>query len=162
MTPEEQLKEWVKGNPIHNKERDECCPDFSCCTGKIAPVEERRRFVRAFQENNQEVIMDMLGMFLTRLLSCSTGKEVIVLKRKIMMERDLKELQCFYLCEGGICITNPDSTDEKLAYGSYTVEIYINGTYIGRSKHIALWGPCRLKQTAKMEFMAEYSTKIDF
>jgi len=31
MKKEEQLTEWVKGNSIHNKEQDECCPDFSCC-----------------------------------------------------------------------------------------------------------------------------------
>ena len=28
MTSDEQLKEWVKGNSIHNPDRDECCPDF--------------------------------------------------------------------------------------------------------------------------------------
>lgn len=27
----DQLVEWVNGNPTHNKKRDECCPDFSCC-----------------------------------------------------------------------------------------------------------------------------------
>jgi len=31
MKPNEQLAKWVNGESIHNKERDECCPDFSCC-----------------------------------------------------------------------------------------------------------------------------------
>ena len=28
---DKQLEQWVLGNSIHNKESDECCPDFSCC-----------------------------------------------------------------------------------------------------------------------------------
>ncbi len=28
-----QLHEWVNGNSIHNTIDDECCPDFSCCSG---------------------------------------------------------------------------------------------------------------------------------
>jgi len=31
MTPSDQLKHWLSGDSRHNTERDECCPDFSCC-----------------------------------------------------------------------------------------------------------------------------------
>ena len=69
MTPEEQLREWVKGNPVHNDERDECCPDFSCCTGKIAPREVRERFAKAWLSGEEEVVAEMLMMFLSRAFS---------------------------------------------------------------------------------------------
>lgn len=45
MTPEEQLREWVKGNNIHNPDRDECCPDFACCQpNNHFPIELRLKF----------------------------------------------------------------------------------------------------------------------
>lgn len=65
MTPEEQLKEWVNGNPIHNDERGECCPDFSCCNGKIAPLEVRERFAKAYLEGDEKTVYTMLVMFLS-------------------------------------------------------------------------------------------------
>ncbi len=64
MTQHEQLDEWVKGNPIHNDERDECCPDFSCCRKGIAPPKVRERFARAFREDDEATTMQMLMMFL--------------------------------------------------------------------------------------------------
>ena len=68
MTIEEQLLEWEKGNPLHNPDRDECCPDFSCCTGKIAPPATRARFVQACNEKDAETTHSMLMMFLGGML----------------------------------------------------------------------------------------------
>ena len=59
-----QIKQWVAGNPVHNPIRDECCPDFSCCNGKIASVEQRERFAKAVVEKDERTQMEMLGMFL--------------------------------------------------------------------------------------------------
>ena len=64
MTNEEQLDQWLKGNPVHDKERDICCPDFSCCTGDIAPLEVRKRFVKAYYEKDNKAVNQMLMMFL--------------------------------------------------------------------------------------------------
>ena len=64
MTNEEQLNQWLKGNPVHDKERDVCCPDFSCCTGDIAPLEVRERFVKAYYEKDDKAVSQMLMMFL--------------------------------------------------------------------------------------------------
>lgn len=69
MKPDKQLDEWVKGNPIHNTEQDECCPDFSCCTGKIASKELREKFAEAYYSGNEKLKMEMLGMFLGMALS---------------------------------------------------------------------------------------------
>jgi len=66
---DEQLDEWVKGNPVHNKERDECCPDFSCCNGNMAPVEERERFAKAYYDGDEKTRHEMLGMFLGNAFS---------------------------------------------------------------------------------------------
>ena len=64
MTSKEQLKEWLNGNPIHNTNTDECCPDFSCCTGKIATLDERKRFCKAVEDGDEKTKMEMLMMFL--------------------------------------------------------------------------------------------------
>lgn len=66
MTPIEQLNEWVKGNPVHNDERDECCPDFSCCMGNgyITEVSVRKEFAEAYKTGNDAKVHEMLMMFL--------------------------------------------------------------------------------------------------
>jgi len=63
MTPDEQLEEWVKGNSIHNTDRDECCPDFSCCCPKLLAPEDERK---TFQAGNEELRMQMCMIFLER------------------------------------------------------------------------------------------------
>ena len=68
MKVQEQLNEWVKGNPIHNKERDECCPDFSCCGGQLADKDVRDRFKKACDEDDEDVKMEMLSMFLFEMI----------------------------------------------------------------------------------------------
>lgn len=65
MKPEEQLEKWVNGEAIHNTERDECCPDFSCCTGKMVERSVRERFAKAYRENDEPTVNSMLMMFLS-------------------------------------------------------------------------------------------------
>ena len=61
MTPDNQLTLWVEGVSKHNDERSECCPDFSCCNPNLlAPVEVRKAFVVASEEQQ----MKFLGAFL--------------------------------------------------------------------------------------------------
>jgi len=62
MTTDEQLEEWVKGNPIHNNERNECCPDFSCCCPDLLADERTRK---EFAAAGDEKRMAMLMMFLS-------------------------------------------------------------------------------------------------
>ena len=46
MSPETQLSLWQEGKPIHDTERNACCPDFSCCIPELlAPQEVRDKFV---------------------------------------------------------------------------------------------------------------------
>lgn len=69
MTAEEQLEKWLKGISVHNEDRQECCPDFSCCSPELlASVEERIDFVNAHHAKNQTKKDDMLAMFLGRML----------------------------------------------------------------------------------------------
>lgn len=52
-----QLKHWVKGTPLHNTIRDECCPDFSCCNGgNIMPVEARKSLANAYSEGDESAV----------------------------------------------------------------------------------------------------------
>ncbi len=74
MKREEQLNEWVAGTPMHNFEYDECCPDFSCCTGVIAEKSERERFAKAYYEHDDETANQMLMIFLGRLVLSSSNK----------------------------------------------------------------------------------------
>jgi hypothetical protein len=50
-----QLEEWVKGNPIHNTKDEECCPDFSCCTtNSLQPLEVRQTFKAVCEKVEEE------------------------------------------------------------------------------------------------------------
>jgi len=73
-----QLEQWVAGNPMHNKAKGECCPDFSCCNGSpIAPKPVRERFQKAVQDGDDKTKMEMLGMFLGEAFA-SAKKKVYV------------------------------------------------------------------------------------
>ena len=65
MKPEEQLEKWVNGEGIHNTERDECCPDFSCCGGEMVERSVRERFAKAYKEKDESTVAAMLMMFLS-------------------------------------------------------------------------------------------------
>jgi len=65
-----QLRLWVEGNSVHNEERDECCPDFSCCEPSLlAPKHEREAFEEAYKRNDTEIVNKMLLKFLDRAFS---------------------------------------------------------------------------------------------
>lgn len=65
MTSEQQLILWVDGTSVHNVERDECCPDFSCCRPALLASKDERV---AFQAGSRPIRDIMLGEFLSRLL----------------------------------------------------------------------------------------------
>jgi len=35
--------EWIAGKSIHNKTRNECTPDFSCCVPKLFETDRAKR-----------------------------------------------------------------------------------------------------------------------
>lgn len=77
MTYKEQLAEWVKGNSIHNDERDVCCPDFSCCQhGFMASEEDRKTFAQAVADGNETLQLEYLGHFLSEALALATREGV--------------------------------------------------------------------------------------
>jgi hypothetical protein len=75
MTNEEQLRQWVAGNPIHNDEHPagieggECCPDFSCCNPELlAPKAIREEFAAARAAGDDKKVNRMLVAFLSTSL----------------------------------------------------------------------------------------------
>lgn len=68
-----QIDEWLAGRPWHNHMRGECCPDFSCCGGKIAELNVRQRFIKAIEENDNKTRSSMLGMFLGSMFEQKYG-----------------------------------------------------------------------------------------
>ncbi len=61
MTPDEQITLWVAGDSRCPNDRDECCPDFSCCKpALLMPLEERQRFQRASQSEREMMLMGAL------------------------------------------------------------------------------------------------------
>ena len=69
MTVNKQLELWLQGKPVHNKTRNECCPDFSCCNPKLlAPKKIRQVFVNASRTGDHGTVNKMLGAFLTKML----------------------------------------------------------------------------------------------
>jgi hypothetical protein len=72
MTSDEQLAEWVRGNPIHRGEKgspdSECCADFSCCQPSLlAPEHERQAFARADDATRHQILMGFLGRMIDAL-----------------------------------------------------------------------------------------------
>jgi hypothetical protein len=66
------LEQWVAGNPVHDNERNECCPDFSCCKPHLlASEEERKEFISSTPARRASMLM----IFLDRMLSDELGKE---------------------------------------------------------------------------------------
>ena len=68
MTHDEQLEAWLKGNPQHNEDLDQCCPDFSCCVPDLLVDYETRK---AFAEADEELQMSMLGLFLGKAFAAT-------------------------------------------------------------------------------------------
>ena len=64
MTSLEQLERWVAGESIHNEEKQECCPDFSCCRSVLASEQDRIIFRDAYVSGNQDLIDEMLIKFM--------------------------------------------------------------------------------------------------
>lgn len=62
MAPEEQVDRWARGESVHNTWTGECCPDFSCCNLSVStPIEVRRRFQDATEEQRHGMLMMFLG-----------------------------------------------------------------------------------------------------
>lgn len=63
-----QIEEWAKGNSIHNKVDDECCPDFSCCRPELlSPEEHRKTFAAANEEQRQRFLFGFLGKAISKI-----------------------------------------------------------------------------------------------
>ena len=61
MTRDEQLQLWLIGQPVHNHDLGECCPDFSCCCPELlARVEVRRAFVAANEAAREAYLLSFL------------------------------------------------------------------------------------------------------
>lgn len=78
MTSLQQIEEWAKGNPIHDSKKNQCCPDFSCCTGDIVEEKVRLRFKKAFVEKDHDTVNQMLMMFLGRAIRSNTNTRVYI------------------------------------------------------------------------------------
>jgi hypothetical protein len=65
VSSDEQLERWVAGESVHNAERNECCPDFSCCRPTLlAPDWERQAFKAASERARSGMLMTFLGRML--------------------------------------------------------------------------------------------------
>lgn len=65
MTALEQLDLWVSGKSVHNEDRQECCPDFSCCDpSNLADEKTRIKFANAYKAGDYATVEHMLMLFL--------------------------------------------------------------------------------------------------
>ena len=77
MTADEQLELWVLGESRCPNDRDECCPDFSCCMPKLLADKKVRE---AFANADDEARAAMLGMFLGAAVSeAAPGKVILII-----------------------------------------------------------------------------------
>ena len=73
MTPEEQLDRWLAGDSQCPNDRDECCPDFSCCVDGIdTPVKVKQRFI-----DNPEARDSICMMFLGQLIAARRKEDEV-------------------------------------------------------------------------------------
>ena len=75
ISSDEQLRRWVGGESVHNDQRDECCPDFSCCVPELKADAETRK---AFADAPEDRRIEYLGMFLGAAIARHTDKNVHV------------------------------------------------------------------------------------
>ena len=70
MTSLEQLNLWVDGISAHNNEREECCPDFSCCQNNITtPRYIKLIFKEAYLSDKSKLVNEILMLFMGQLLN---------------------------------------------------------------------------------------------
>ena len=82
MTNIEQIDKWLEGESVHNDERDECCPDFSCCQPELlADKDTRQLFSDAFKSNQSEIYEPLLMGFLGASLSLMSTEKVYIAGR---------------------------------------------------------------------------------
>ena len=62
MTCDQQMQLWRWGIPVHNLERDECCPDFSCCRPELLAAPETRLAFIEHPEQRDSMLMSFLGI----------------------------------------------------------------------------------------------------
>jgi hypothetical protein len=76
----DQLNKWVEGISEHNTERDECCPDFSCChpSAFVKDKVARTKFRDAYLAGNEELQEKMLMMFLAGSVPKMTDVKVYI------------------------------------------------------------------------------------
>ncbi len=71
MNSKEQLRRWVKGESVHNKETNECTPDLSCCRGLdwLAPETERKAFLDAYLDGDRAACKALSSKFIKSILN---------------------------------------------------------------------------------------------
>ena len=84
ITNAEQLQLWLKGESRHagDGKTGQCCPDFSCCGGTLASLEERQKFCAHYDETG-EADRALLGVFLGRMIAKQCpGKDIHIAGRE--------------------------------------------------------------------------------
>lgn len=88
MTSHEQLKKWMEGESVHDKEYNTCVPDFSCCKPELlADKPTRQMFYHAVLHNQEDVIIAMLFSFLAKAIEYSGVKKEIYIIHKGTIHR---------------------------------------------------------------------------
>ena len=82
------------------------------------------------------------------------------MRKGVCVERNLKEYQYCHLNKNGLIIHTVKTgiskkEDERLAYKSHMMIIFIGNWYIGHSDNITIWGPLSLIQLNDMRVIVE-------
>lgn len=54
-----QLRLWQQGQAFHNDIDNECCPDFSCCRGRMHMASQRLRDLFVLDPASRRAMMEM-------------------------------------------------------------------------------------------------------
>lgn len=82
---QEQIENWLAGEAAHNPIRDECCPDFSCCSGieNIWPQDVRQKYYDAYKAGDEATMQSMGFMALGDAILGSVDQDKIYLAGRL-------------------------------------------------------------------------------
>jgi hypothetical protein len=71
-----QLAHWVEGRSLHDHERNEHVPDYSCCRPELAvPKEVRELYLQAHIAGDHKTLNRMTYRFLGRMLRTNVKED---------------------------------------------------------------------------------------
>ena len=150
----EQLDLWVEGISTHCPAPSgikgyQCCPDFSCCGGDLAPEVTRKAFAKAYRADDEDTYMTLLGGFLMAMLGERGQGQQGVHRRPATGEgngvMDIRAAMLLVCLLSG-CAMTIEHSDEPIDLTGYTIRWHYFDTqaeateFCNNHPQMSFWG----------------------